>query len=161
MDMLQFVYGHDQIIAQFVASLIPHCRAGFGPNVMAIGVVEGQDLIAGIVYHNFDPGAGIIEMSGAALPGRSWLTRETLKRMYRYPFHVCGCQMTVMRVPADDVRLLRILAAYNYMLIRTPRMFGRDRDGVLCLLTVEDWEANKFNRRLKHHLIDGLIEEAA
>jgi hypothetical protein len=159
--MLDYVYGHDQIIAQFVARLIPHCRRGFGPNVMGIGIVEGTELIAGLVYHNYDPGSGIIEISGAALPGRSWLTRETIKRMYRYPFHVCGCQMVVQRTPADDVRLLSQLARYDYVFCPIPRMFGRDRDGVVCCLTVEDWENNRFNQRFKHHLIDDLIEEAA
>ena len=100
--MLDYVYGHDAIVADFVAHLIPHCRRGFGPQAVAVGVVDGSVLIAGIVYHNWDPEAGIIEISGAALPGVQWLTRETLKRMYRYPFFVCGCQMKVMRVPADD-----------------------------------------------------------
>ena len=159
--MLVYVYGHDAIVAKFVASLIPHCRFGFGPNVMAIGIVEGSDLIAGLVYHNYDPGAGIIEISGAALPGRHWLTRETIKRMYRYPFHVCGCQMIVQRTPAADERLLWILSRYDYAFIPVPRMFGRDRDGVICCLTVEAWENNRFNKRFKHHLIDDLIEEAA
>ena len=159
--MLDYVYGHDQIIANFVASMIPHCRRGFGPNVMAIGIVEGTELIAGLVYHNFDPGAGIIEISGAALPGRRWLSRETIRRMYQYPFRVCGCQMIVQRTPADDERLLRQLASYDYSFIKVPRMFGRDRDGVVCCLTVEDWENNRFNRRFKHHLIHDLIEEAA
>ena len=158
--MLDYVYGHDEIISHFVATLIPHCRRGFGPNVKAIGVIDDGMLIAGLVYHNFDPDAEIIEMSGAALPGKNWLTRGTLRVMYQYPFHQCGCQMMVQRTPADDVRLLGILAAYGYSLITVPRMFGRDRDGVICSLTREAWEANKFNRRLRHH-VEPQLEEAA
>ena len=56
--MLDYVYGHDALIADFVARLIPHCRRGFGPNIKAMGVIEGGDLIAGIVWHNWDPEAG-------------------------------------------------------------------------------------------------------
>ena len=63
--MLDYIYGHDAIIADFVAQLIPHCRRGFGPKAVGIGVVDGNVLIAGIVYHNWDPEAGIIEISGA------------------------------------------------------------------------------------------------
>lgn len=161
--MLDYVYGYDAIVADFVAQLIPHCRRGFGPNVKAIGVVDHRGaLIAGIVYHNWDPEAGIIEISGAALPGQPWLSRETLKRMFQYPFLVCGCQMVVQRTPADDERLLYVLARYGYTFIPFPRLFGRHRDGVICHLTREAWENNKFNARLKHHLVDAIpVQEAA
>jgi hypothetical protein len=152
--MLDYVYGHDKIVADFVAELIPHCRRGFGEKARAIGIVKDTHLIAGICYHNWDPEAGIIEISGAALPGSGWMTRETIKRMYQFPFIHAGCQMVVNRVPADDERQLRQLAAYDYTFLLMPRLFGRDRDGVICSLTREAWEANKFNRRLAHHHVE-------
>jgi RimJ/RimL family protein N-acetyltransferase len=155
--MLGYVYGHDQAVAQFVAQLIPHCRRGFGPNITAIGVVEDGRLIAGLVYSNYDPEAATIEISGAALPGKYWLTRGTLARMFEYPFLCCGCQMIYQKTPIDSERLLGVLAKYGYSFIKIPRMFGRDQDGVLCVLTYEDWCASKFNRRRQL----SLIEEAA
>jgi hypothetical protein len=159
--MLNYVYGHDEVVARFVAQFIPRCRErGFG-NCKAIGVLDGEQLIAGLVYHNWEPEAGIIEMSGAALPGKQWLTRGTIARMYQYPFHVAHCQMLVQRNAATDERLLRQLAVYGYTFIRVPRMLGRDQDGVLCLLTYEDWASNRFNQRFKHHLVDAQLEEAA
>jgi RimJ/RimL family protein N-acetyltransferase len=158
---LDYVFGHEDVIGPFVASLIPHCRRGFGANIATLGVIRDSQLIAGIVYHNWDPEAGIIEISGAALPRSRWLSRETLRRLYRYPFGVCGCQMVVQRTPADDERLLAILARYNYAFIKVPRLFGRQRDGVLCLLTREAWEANRFNQRYGHHLFHLQQNEAA
>jgi hypothetical protein len=92
-------------------------------------------LIAGLVYHNWDPEAGTIEISGAALPGHFWLTRPTLARMYQYPFLQCNCQMVVQRTPADNERLLYILARYGYSFVTVPRLLGRDRDCVVCTLT--------------------------
>jgi hypothetical protein len=158
--MLDYIYGHDQVVASFVAALIPTCHRGFGPNAKAIGVIEDGNLIAGLVYHNYDPDAEIIEISGAALPKKNWLTRGTIARMYQYPFLQVGCQMIVQRNSADDERLLGMLASYGYTFIHVPRMLGRDRDGVLCLLTYEDWIDNRFNRRFRHH-IDAPLEEAA
>lgn len=144
--MLDYVYDYDDLVQRFVASLIPHCRRGFG-NCRTIGVVDdARELIAGIVYHNYDPEAGVIEISGAALPGRHWLSRRTLRRMFEYPFLGCHCQMVVQRTPADDERLLGVLAKYDYAFIPMPRLFGRDRDGVICMLTREAWESNRFNR---------------
>jgi RimJ/RimL family protein N-acetyltransferase len=159
--MLDYVYGHDQIVANFTASLIPHCRRGFGPNIVAMGVIDDGMLIAGFVYHNYDPEAAIMEISGAALPGRQWLTRETLKRIYQYPFLRANCQMIVQRVLSDNTRLLGQLASLNYSFVTVPRLFGRDRDGVIGLLTREAWQDNKFNRRFAHHIEPSSLEEAA
>jgi hypothetical protein len=151
--MLGYVYEEDKLIAQFVAQMIPHVRDfGFGDNVRTIGVVNDKgELIAGFVYHNYDPGAEVIEISGAGLPGSRWCTPFTLGKIYRYPFLQLGCQMIVQRVPASNTRLLREFAALNYMLIKVPRLFGRDQDGVLGLLTREDWAANKICQRYGHH----------
>jgi hypothetical protein len=66
--------------------------------------------------------------------------------MFEYPFLQVGVQMIVQRNSADDERLLGVLARYGYMFVPVPRMLGRDKDGVLCLLTYEDWRDNKFNR---------------
>lgn len=159
--MLDYVYGYDELIATFVGELIPAVRGrGFG-RCKTIGVIQDSALIAGLVYHHYNPDAETIEISGAALPGKAWLSRETIKRMYQYPFLGCRCQMVINHVPADDERQLRQLAAYGYAFIKVPRALGRHRDAVLCLLTIEDWQTNKFNKRLKHH--EGVVplEEAA
>jgi len=143
--MLTYLYGADEIVAKFVSQMIPHARRGFAPDARAIGVLRDDRLIAGMVYHNYDAEADSIEMSGASVDPR-WLTRETLKAVYDYPFLQCAVQMSYMRVPVENERLLRQLAAYGYAFVNAPRIFGRGRDGVLCFLTVEDWAANKFNR---------------
>jgi len=160
--VLRYVYGQDQVVAQFVGELIPHVGGrGFGPAAKAIGIIDEDGiLIAGLVYANYDPGSETIELSGAAIHPR-WLTRETIARMYQYPFLQCGCQMIYQKTPADNERLLRQLAEYDYTFIKVPRMFGRERDGVLCLLTVEDWRNNRFNKRFKHHVIDAVPQEEA
>jgi hypothetical protein len=157
--MLKYLYGYDEIVAKFVATLIPHCRGGFDQNSKTIGVLdEDGRLIAGLVYHNYDPQSEIIELSGAATHPR-WLTRGSIARMYQYPFHQCGCQMLVQRTPADNERLLGQLAAYDFHFINIPRMFGRGKDGVLCCLTYENWAANRFNKRLKHHIDQAIALE--
>jgi hypothetical protein len=97
--MLDYVYGHDEVVAQFVAQLIPECRErGFPPSSKAIGVINDGRLIAGLVYHNWNKTAEVIEMSGAAIPGKYWLTRETLKRIYRYPFLQFGYPATAVLI---------------------------------------------------------------
>src|SRR6185436_12594652 len=140
--MLEYVYENSEAVAWAVARMIPHCRErGFG-KCKAIGVLEDGKLIGGIVYNQWNPEAGTIEITAAAISPR-WLTRETIDHMYTYPFDQLGCQMVIQRTPADNERLLRQLAVGGYMFVHVPRLFGRDRDGVLCLLTDEVWRSSR------------------
>jgi hypothetical protein len=158
---LRYLFGQDELVASFVAAMIPHLRGyGFG-KCRAVGVVDGDnELIAGWVYHASHPEAAIIEISAAALPGHLWVTRETLNVLYGFPFLQCKCQMVVHKVLASNERLLRQFAALGCMLIAIPRLFGRHEDGVLCLLTDEEWKANKIFQRI-HRAEERKQQEAA
>jgi hypothetical protein len=164
---LKYVYGQDRLIADFVArSKLASGftkRAGFeDKNLKAIGIANDKnELIAGIVYFNWNPDAGTIEMSIEALPKQRWLTPTTLAVMFRYPFLVCGCQMLITKTSARSVHVQRMLAAMNFKLILVPRSGGRNEDGVLCLLTDDDWRESKFSKRFHHHIIDDEQKEEA
>lgn|SRR5262245_11211930 len=158
--MLRYVYGHKDVPGA-VAQMIPRVRErGFGKCV-SIGVIdEAGNLIGGAVYHNHDPDSGIIEMSCAAIAPR-WLNLETLARLAYYPFGQLHCQQVMMLLDPDDERSQRILAACGFVLITIPRMLGRDRDGVLALLTDDAWIEGKFHQRLLKTAAKAEIEEAA
>lgn len=146
---LRYVLDQHELVADFVARMIPHLRRGFERAYKAIGIVnEDDELIAGLVYH-FWPEAQIAEISGAALPGHYWLTRMTLRVMHEYPFEQCLCQMVIMRIRFDDERLKRQLAMIGYEFVRLPRIFGPDQDGIHCYLTEEAWMDNKILKRLR------------
>ena len=146
--MIEFVYGQDKEVAEFVAQRIPGLARGFGPNVKTIGIVDARGVpLAGVVYHHWNPDTGTIGMSAAAQDAR-WLTRSVLQRIFDYPFHECDCQMVMMQVPADDEHLLRQLAVGGFAFIRVPRLFGRNRTGVIALLTDDDWRNCRFNRQV-------------
>jgi hypothetical protein len=152
--MLRYITDKPELVATAVAKAVG--GRSFG-KCSALGVQdEDGRLIAGIVYHHWQPELGTVEMAFAALPGGKWLTRETLWRMYSYPFNELGCQMVMSWQYDGDERNLRQLAALNYAFYRIPRFCGRDRNGVLCTLTDDAWRANKFNRDRKLEL-----EEAA
>ena len=154
---LRYVYDQDQLVADFVArSKVASGftkRAGFPKNLRAVGVIdELNELIAGIVYFNYNPEAGTIEMSVEALPKHRWLTPTTLAIMFQYPFLHCNCQMLITKTMARSTHVQRMLQAMNFKLIHIPRAGGRNEDGVLALLTYEDWLAGKFCKRFGHHI---------
>jgi len=170
---LKYLYNQDRLVADFVArsklaSGFTEWGSGFGDkNLKAIGVVDDPgdesvpELVAGLVYFNWHPEAGTIEVSIDARPRRRWLTPQTLAIMFQYPFLDCGCQMLITRTSARSEHVMRMLAAMNFSLIKIPRAGGRNEDGVLALLTYEDWLEAKFCKRYGHHLRDVRTEAAA
>ena len=156
---LKYIYGQDELVRDFIVRAQQRARlvgAGrFSQRFTAIGVLDEHDeLIAGLLYHAFNPDAGTIELSVEAIPGRQWLTRSTLAVMFQYPFIQCKCQMVITTTAGTNERVQRILAALNFKLITLPRTLGRGRDGVIGLLTYEDCMANKICRRFKHHVAE-------
>lgn len=144
--MIEFVYGQDKEVAEFVALRSPPGSRTFGTNIKTIGIIDARGApLAGVVYHDWNPQTGTITMS-AASNGANWLTRPVLQRIFDYPFHECDCQMLIMWTRADNERLLRQLAVGGFSFIRIPRLFGRDEDAVLATLTDEDWATCRFNR---------------
>lgn len=133
------------MLSKWVANLIwPGKLRDFG-NSQGLAIFENGELIAGMIYHNYEPDAGVIEISGAGTSKR-WLTRETLRKMFAYPFEECDCQTVVMRVDPEDAPLRRMLTAYGFKLYVIPRLRGRHKDENVFLLTDDAWASNKFNR---------------
>jgi RimJ/RimL family protein N-acetyltransferase len=145
---LKYYYKQDGIVANFIAHVLPHTRGRTLGPCQTVGVLDTNDeLIAGFVYHHYSPENGTIELGIVAIPGHRWLTRTTLTVMFDYPFTHLGCQAVILYVRTSDTRLLRQLAVLEFMFVEVPRLYGRDKDGVICLLTDDVWKASKFNKR--------------
>lgn len=144
--MLRYVYWDDARVADFVSRRTNSNSRRFR-RCPAIGVEDATgELIGGVVYSNFDRELGIIEMTMAGSSPR-WFTRDGINdHFYAYPFRQLECQMTMSFTPADNERALGIVAAIGYQLIRVPRLFGRNCDGVIGVLTIEAWLASKLCR---------------
>jgi hypothetical protein len=114
-------------------------------NCKTIGVADEQgNFLGGVVFYNWNPEAGIIEMTASAV-SRAWLSRRTLNRIGDFVFHECGCQMLLVHVRKSEERVLRILASVGFVFTLVPRLFGRELDGVICTLTDDDWYGSKLS----------------
>ena len=89
--MSSLVYGADEFVAQWAMARLPMMRVGFGACV-AIGVAEANRLIAAIVYYNYRPSCGSIEMAVAAERGTPWCSRQNLSAFFDYPFRQLQCR---------------------------------------------------------------------
>ncbi len=119
---------------------------GFGP-CATMGVFDGADLIAVVVYHNYCSRARVVELSAASTDKR-WLTRAVLREMFARPFEAMDCQMVVLRVSPNDKALCRMLTAYGFTSYRIPRLRGQFEDEMIFTLTNDAWRTNKFNKKV-------------
>lgn len=141
---MNLLYGHNEAVAAWVAAHIPGCERGFDRPV-SIGVVEDERLIGGTCFHNWQPEAGVIEMSSAATSPR-WLHPRMLRAIFEYPFDQLGCQLVVMRVSERNERMIGIARKFGFDGYLIPRLRGRDENEWLFTLTDEAWRSHKFKR---------------
>lgn len=140
---MRLLYGHSDDVERFVSELVPRCADGFEGG-QGIGVINKDGLlVAGWVWHNWDPSAGTIEFSGAALTPR-WMTKAILHKLFAYAFETAGCQMIVTRNSEFNTRLHRQLKRFGFDRFDIPRLFGRDEGGVVWSLTDDQWRAGEF-----------------
>ena len=143
---MKLLFGHDDVVARFVAMVTPGCSADFGA-CKAIGVLDDEGaLVAGMVFHDWNPDAGTMQISSASLTPR-WLTGEVRHIMFAYPFEQVGCQMVFLLVSAKNERMCRIAKAFGFKPYLIERMRGRDEDGFIFTLTDDAWRNLKFTRR--------------
>jgi hypothetical protein len=124
-------------IVGFVARQIKGGERGFG-NCVAMGVVDGEMLIAGMIFHNYNPECQTIELSGAATSKR-WLTRRVFNEMFSYAFDQAGCQMLVARHSEHNTPLRRMWNAVGASEYVIPRLRGRDEAEAIATYTAEAW----------------------
>jgi RimJ/RimL family protein N-acetyltransferase len=109
----------------------------------AMAVTDDDRLIAGVLYNNWHPDTGVIELHAASTDKR-WLTRPVLKAMFAYPFDGIGCQMCVLRVSEHNKPMIRIAKAYGFKEHVIPRLRGRNESEHILTLTDDDWRVNRF-----------------
>jgi len=134
----------NRAIGEFVADRVWRDGRRFGEHT-SMGVEQGGRIVAGVIFHNYDPWAGVIEISGASDTPR-WLTRPVLYAMYAYPFDQLGCQMVVQRNSEHNARLNSILRRYGFDEYRIRRGRGRNEDELVFTLTDNQWRSNGFHK---------------
>ena len=143
--MIELVEDVGGVVSAFVGRLIPGGERGFD-KASAIGYVRDGQIVGGTVFHNYDPEAGIIEMTTAATSPH-WLTPKTLHAIFAIPFNQWGCQMVVLRVAEDNTRMRHIARRFGFNEYVIPRLAGRGKATVIYTLTDDQWRNSPFEKR--------------
>lgn len=78
--------------------------ANFREDAVSLGLVDGDEVRAVVVYENFS--AGNCNIHVASDESGHWLTREFTVRAFAYPFMQCGLQRVTGLVPSQNVKAL-------------------------------------------------------
>lgn len=99
------VYDASEYVAAWVAAKLGH-RFGI---CTAIGVAEGQRLIAGVVYHEYREVPKTMQMSVYAERGSNWLSRAALEQFFGYPFLHLACNAVYITVRRSNKHAKRFV----------------------------------------------------
>lgn len=150
---MRLLYGHSDEVVAWVGWRIPITRrrlerdpsvSPFGP-AQAIGVLrEDGTLIAGVVYHSWEPEFQTVEMSFAADTPK-WLSRNLICELIGYPFDRLGCNRINAATPktARDARRFIDKFGFKREGVATDG-FGPGQDVIISRLLKREWLQTKW-----------------
>lgn len=110
--MAQLVIRNDRI-TEWVAERIPAAAGiGFGPS-HSIGVVIEGRVASGVVFHDWQPRQGTIQLSIAAENPR-WASRANIRAILSYPFDQIGAIKVWAVIPHTNERVVRFAKALGF-----------------------------------------------
>jgi RimJ/RimL family protein N-acetyltransferase len=136
---MRLVFGADKEVADWVAAQIPHLQGGsFGP-CSAIGVVDNEILVAGVVYHDYQQSCKTIQLSMMASTPR-WAQRGIVRALLHYPFMQIGVQKVWTTTPHTNERAIRFNKGIGFKQEAVlARHFG-EAHAVICRMFRKDYE---------------------
>lgn len=144
--MIEMTWAEPERVCRFVAS-----QPGFDVDLefgecKALGVLIDGALVAGVVFQNWNPKAGTMEISAGATDPR-WMARKSLQEIFGYVFDTAACQLCVLQVSERNERMRWIARRLGFTELLIPRMRGRDEALVVYTLTDEQWAVSRIRSR--------------
>lgn len=106
------IYGADDAIKKWVSHNLIGSDDMFDEKATALGILVDNELAAGIVYHNYQPGI-LIEMTIFSVDKR-WCNRHTLRVIFCYPFIQLGLERTQAICSANNEGVIMFLERLGF-----------------------------------------------
>lgn len=129
--------GRNRMLGAWCGAMLGH---GVAEPYTTMGVVDGDELIGVVLFHNWSRRFGRIEITIASTTPR-FLSRRVLFEMFDYPFNQLGCQIVAMRIGESHVDALRQPLRFGFKGYLIPRLRGRDEGEVVLTLTDDEWRS--------------------
>lgn len=131
-------------IINFVEIGIWNAKYRFEPNAQALGFGnEIQGIVAGIVYHNYQPENKSIELSAYSLC-QKWFTKHNLNVTMQYPFNQLGLRLIHAQFSMNNEKSKRLFKALGASLVSLPDFYQDGENAVIAILKKQDWENSRY-----------------
>lgn len=114
--------------------------AVFGHHIGILCLNNAGEVESAVVYHDWQPKEGRIEMSVAAKTSR-WITRARVREIFDYPFKILG--VDIIHGKTKNPRIVRIFRALGGNIHEVPGLY------TVVTLNAEQW-AKVRKERLEH-----------
>lgn len=149
-DQLIFSNEYSDFVKQFAARGIwgEKSHNVFEDNAIPLAVAnEKEGVVAGVIYHNYNPDAGTIEFSCYSQKKR-WLTRKIINQILRYPFEELKLRVVFARFSEDNAFIGDIVKRLNATLHILPELWSQDKDQIVAILKYDNWKKSElYNER--------------
>lgn len=141
--MIVPVYDHSDAVRLYVSrNLFP---GGLVLDGFGIGFAnETEGIVAGIVYHNWHPEYGCIEITAFA-DRRDWLNKDRLRAVFSYPFEQLKARVVVARISERNTRVLALAKRFGAELTPIPDLRADGEADVVAVLRRDTWLKSKFS----------------
>ena len=135
------IFGQDEKVAAWVARQLPHVGdAGFG-SCRAVAIVNGDKPLGAIVYHDYSPQYGTVQIS-MATRSPLWAQPQTVRDLLAIPFDQYRCNRVWTCIPSDNERAQRFNRGIGMVREAVLRdVFGRKRNGVVYGMLAHEYRA--------------------
>ena len=141
---------HDPHLTKFIGEWVntrvtSTGEIGFNGQFNSLGVVNDDSLIAGVVYHDYNPVYRTICIQLCADTSK-WASRRTIETLGNYPFVDLQVQRVTALINSDNIAALRLAKGVGFKEeARLIRAAG-DKDIIVLRLFSEEWFSGPFYR---------------
>jgi RimJ/RimL family protein N-acetyltransferase len=144
--MMQAV--HDPSLVGFIGTwvsgkLTTTGEIGFNGAFNSWGVVHNDELIAGVVYHDWNPQLGTICIQMASTNAH-WASRRVIEKLGNYAFIDLKCQRITALINSGNTAALRAAEFVGFKREAVLERGALDQDIIVLRLFIEEWTAGKF-----------------
>lgn len=135
----RLIFGRDEAVAAWVGRQMPE-QVTFGP-CKAIAIAAGNRPLGGVVYSDYHPTHGTVQMSIATV-SPMWAQRGVIYALLSVPFDQYGCFKVWAVTALDNLRAKRLLERIGMKSEATLRhQYGRGRHGKFYSMTAPEFRA--------------------
>jgi len=134
---MNLIFGCDAAIAEWVGERIPHAEPFV--DCVGIGVADGNELLAGVVFSDWSALHKTLQLSMAADSPR-WAKRGVVYALLSYAFDQAGAQKLWTATPISNARALKFNLGVGFTKEAVlGHHFGKEH-AVICRMYRKDFE---------------------